>query len=375
MNSFCLMFRLTKRCNARCEYCSTDTTQLAYIDLVEVEKCLTGVVMYVEENLPQSANSIDLTICLLGGELSTLPVAYLKKVKDLMLRKMALFKSITIGMQTNLIMSTSKLDNIHVLFDGKIGTSVDNFTNSRTLNGCPDKYRTILRRNILHLKENHKASIGACYVVIGDKLSDVEKEVDKANNDKYSLKLIIGRKNSSGFKSNDSGNLIELEALYLKLLNDWFMKSSIAIDPFLYMLNRKIDLISGNGLTCFESCNHTNKCHEVGLCIEPNGDYYYCQELADLNTLKLGNFLSGEFNCNVKDLSLFREVNIMSNCSSCLHFQSCKGGCMAYSLDQGYGATSKDPYCSIYNALFERIDELINQSNYKDLIKWKNILI
>lgn len=374
MDNFCIMLRLTNRCNAECDYCSTDTKSTDYLTLLDLSESLNSLKIYMK-NIGLVPEATEVTVCFLGGELTTLNINFLKKAKSLVEMSLSNFCSVLIGMQTNLIMSTDKIDDVYSLFNGNIGTSVDNFTESRRFKGSAKLYKETFDKNVSHLKNSGRNNIGACYVVSDEGIDNVEKEIELAEKNKYPLKLIMARQSYKGDAHFDFSNrLEEVKELYLSLLDEWFMKSNVPIDPFLYMLNRKLTQLGDTTLGCFESCNFTNTCHKQGVSIEPNGDFYFCQEMADLKSLRLGNLIVAEFDSKPIEVSQFRESNIGVTCSSCEHFVSCKGGCMAYSVDLGLGYSNKDPYCSMHYAIFSKIDQMIDQYGVSEVIKWKNSL-
>jgi len=368
------MLRLTNRCNAECDYCSTNTKSTEYLSLLDLSESLNSLKIYMK-NIGLLPISTEVTVCFLGGELTTLNINYLRKAKLLVEGALSDFQGVLIGMQTNLIMSTHKLDEVYDLFDGNLGTSVDNFTDARRFKGSGKLYKDTFDKNISHLRSHKNKSLGACYVVSDEGFQNVLKEVDLAKKNKYPLKLIMARQSYKGDSYFDFVNGLEKATdLYLNILEQWFMKSDVPLDPFLYMLNRKLAQLGDTTLGCFESCNFTNSCHKQGVSIEPNGDFYFCQEMADLKSLRLGNLIESEFDTKPVEVSQFRESNISITCSSCEHFVSCKGGCMAYSVDLGLGYQNKDPYCSMHYAIFSKLDQLIDQYGISEVIKWKNSL-
>ncbi|KDM89954.1 SPASM domain-containing protein [Photobacterium galatheae] len=344
------------------------------MSLLQLSESLDSLKNYME-TLGLNPPETDLTVCFLGGELSTLNYDYLCKAKYLVEASMKAFSSIVLGMQTNLIMSTGKLDLIYELFDGNIGTSIDNFSDARRFKGSANLYRETFHKNLNHISETKGKSLGACYVVSGESITYAEKEISLAKKNGYPIKLIVARQNYKGESSFQFDTDIDaLTDMYIKTLNDWFMQSQVAIDPLLYMLNRKLSQLGDRTQGCFESCNFTNKCHTQGVSIEPNGDFYFCQELADLKVLKLGNLISGDLDNLPITTAKLREENIAVTCSACEHFVSCKGGCMAYSVDLGRGFSNKDPYCSLYYRIFSRIDDLIREHGLNEVLKWRNAL-
>ncbi|TOJ22795.1 hypothetical protein CGI42_28820, partial [Vibrio parahaemolyticus] len=60
--------------------------------------------------------------------------------------------NVTDGVQSNLLASKRKLDEVYKLFDGRIGTSIDNFTKQRKLGTSSTRYRKMLTSSLQHVK-------------------------------------------------------------------------------------------------------------------------------------------------------------------------------------------------------------------------------
>lgn len=368
---YCIMLRITTRCNATCDYCSTDTRDGTLMSMSDLSESCDSLKLYMN-SLGLDFGSTQITMCLLGGELSTLSLEHLKKVKELILQKFNNFKTIEVGLQTNLIMSGQKAIDIYDLFNGNIGTSVDNFSSARKFKGSSEQYREIYSSNYELIKNERKANIGVCYVA-GKNSEHTLAEYNLAKKNQYPIKLIAARQNYVGqHELKAEKDREELLHTFLQIFDDWFLKSASVVDPFMYMVKKKISVIEGGANESFESCNFTDKCHKQGVCIEPNGDYYFCQELADLKTLRIGNLITGEYDPSVVGVSEFRSGNIMAACSSCPHYMACRGGCMAYSIDADLGFYSKDPYCKFYTYIFNKIDDGINKFGIQKVKEWLN---
>lgn len=342
------------------------------MSLLDLSESIDSLKSYMG-SIGVTPSTTTVTVCLLGGELTTLSLSYLRQAKELLKQGFANFADIDIGLQTNLIMTTAKLNEVYKLFNGNVGTSIDNFSAARKFKGSAQAYKAIFEKNRDHIEAKYGTTLGGCYVVSSDSVKHLESEVDLANRKGYPLKLIVGRQSSNGEAVFAREKLEDLIKLYLKLLDGWFMHSSVSLDPFMYMLSRKLVLLGGE-LDPFESCNMTNQCHKQGACVEPNGDFYFCQELADLKKMKLGNLLTGEFDIAPLEASIFRESSITIGCSACDHFIACKGGCMAYALDAGALPSAKDPYCSLHHAVYSRLDELLSSYPKSEVLKWKKSL-
>ena len=82
--------------------------------------------------------------------------------------------------------------------------------------------------------------------------------------------------------------------------------------------------------------------------IDPVGDVYACP-FAIHDRFLAGNILSdGGFDNVWKDAPLFRELREPQSagaCSSCGHYDSCRGGCMAAKFFTGLPLDGPDPEC------------------------------
>lgn len=370
---FCVMLRITNRCNASCDYCSTDTNNQAVMSNTELGESCDSLKSYMH-SLKIDPKDTAVTVCMLGGELTTLSLNRLREVKEIVESKLSNFRDLEIGLQTNLIMSGDKMLDVYDLFDGNVGTSIDNFSSARKFKGSSTRYRQIFSDNYLKVKSERGVSLGACYVA-GSNKELTRKEYEEAKIQGYPLKLIAARQSYAGERTADTS--IERTAItesFIEIFDDWFMRGDAAVEPFAYMVNKKVLLAEGAGSHEFESCIFTDKCHSQGVSIEPNGDFYFCQELADLKVMKLGNLVEGSVDKTAIAASQFRSANILASCATCEHYKVCRGGCMANSIDGLVGAHNKDPYCKMYKEIFNRIDKAIEKVGYSKIKQWLNQL-
>jgi radical SAM protein with 4Fe4S-binding SPASM domain len=106
--------------------------------------------------------------------------------------------------------------------------------------------------------------------------------------------------------------------------------------------------------------------------IEPNGDIYTCQEMADIGAGKLGNAISGEWD-DVMYLQLSkRQTNIDKECQRCEWYKYCQGGCMMESFSETGSFYSRPNNCAAWKTMFKALDDNIKKYGKQVSINWIN---
>jgi len=98
------------------------------------------------------------------------------------------------------------------------------------------------------------------------------------------------------------------------------------------------------------------------LVIDPKGNIYPCQRLVGLEHFRLGTIKRDSnpyklFNSPAARHMKEREEQVRQTCSSCRHFEYCKGGCTYNAWADPMGNKVKDPYCRAYSHLFDTISQ------------------
>ena len=92
------------------------------------------------------------------------------------------------------------------------------------------------------------------------------------------------------------------------------------------------------------------------MSIEPNGDLYLCQEMADAGEMKLGNTLDGTFDEQAHQLIALRSERLNQGCMDCEYFSVCRGGCLQQSLEGGNGIFGSTKWCLAWKMMYARFD-------------------
>lgn len=311
-----------------------------------------------------------LTIQYVGGEILTVGTDYLRSLKNIADEVFSpIFKEIRQGVQSNLIGSAQKIDNLIDVFGKNIGTSYDNHTEQRTVKQSPQAYQKIFFTNIKYMKQV-KGMVLPGIIVIDKKMYDhTLDELIIANRNRRHLTL---RPAFQGGSPIDSISEAELSSLYKKIFPEWFMKMNIAVEPFFSLLSKRVSTRENDsrGLATSSGCPFQHNCATSSLNLNPNGDLYVCLDMADSKHYPLGNTLSKEFNAETFELLKNRSNKLNQDCLSCSYFKECQGGCMNEAIESTGEVYGKTHYCGTWKTTFKMIDEGIAQYGIKDVKKW-----
>ena len=316
----------------------------------------------------------NLTIQYLGGEILTIPKEILTKCVEFARKELSpLFDSFQDGVQTNLIGSWERVEFLANLFSpSHVGTSVDNFTNQRKVAGSPQKYKTIMMANQTKFKKAFGAFVPGIVVVDALSLPKLKEEIQIAQQQGYHLNI---RTVFNGGKDKVSSAEVDtLIPKYVELFNDWALKQKIILQPFYQLLasrlGERFPSVYADFYTFNTGCPFQHDCALKSFDLEPNGDVYVCQDMADSRQFKLGNALSGEF-----DELLFNKLVSRSNfldqtCQTCSFVKSCQGGCMSEAIHHRGDIFGKTDYCGLWKALFAEIDKTLDQNTPEKVAHW-----
>lgn len=135
-DSLVFHIRITKKCNADCSYCSSwQAAPAKLLSLKDLEKAVKFIAEKII-SLGLGGKRKSISVQYVGGELLSIPSDYLREYSEIVERNLSpLFDEFIHGGQSNLIGSTKKVDQLMDIFEGRIGTSFDHFTNQRTVLG------------------------------------------------------------------------------------------------------------------------------------------------------------------------------------------------------------------------------------------------
>jgi radical SAM protein with 4Fe4S-binding SPASM domain len=362
--SFNLHIRLTTACNADCTYCSCESDVSAgRIPLNDLKKSLDFALTHF---LARSPKKTDCGAEVIGGEVMTLPTNYLRQAVDTIRQIVGdKVKHVDVGCQSNLIGSKTKIKALKEMIDNySIGTSMDSFTSKRTIKGDADKYRQLATQGAHYLQEISGNTIGTVIVCDSDTINRIVDEYKRAHKDQRRLTI---RPIFAGRNDIDYLDPSLLGKHWKALIDIWFIEGDTVIEPLMRMtksmLGMRVDEVG---------CPYWRSCSSNSLNIEPNGDLYTCQEMADVGAGKLGNAISGEWHDKMYLLLSKRQTNIDKECQQCQWYRYCQGGCMMESFTETGSFYSRPNNCTAWKLVFKALDDNIKKHGKQTSIDWIN---
>jgi radical SAM protein with 4Fe4S-binding SPASM domain len=372
-DAFILHIRLTTKCNADCDYCSSyDATSGKPMDFNDFEQSILRIKGWIQDKGLGHGRK-NLTVQYLGGELLTIPFEHLSQCVHFARQELGpLFEFSRDGAQTNLIGSREKVRSLVSLFGaGSVGTSVDSFTTQRKVKGSADTYRTISSGNQAHFKVEHGAYVPGILVVDEYSLPHLQDELERSYTDGYHLTLRPVF--SGGSPSVRRASIEKLTPTYLEAFNAWALHKKTMVQPFYQLLASRL----GERFPAFSSfytyntgCPFQYDCTKQSLDLEPNGDIYVCMDMADSKQFKLGNAISGEFNQALWERLGSRGEHLDQSCRVCPYRASCQGGCMSEAIHHHNDPFAKTEYCGLWKALFKASDDLLDTHGPEKVSHW-----
>lgn len=371
-NPFTLHIRLTKACNADCTYCSS---WQANPDKFMNAKSVVDALHFIKEQWDYyGIKPTHLTIEYVGGEILLVPP---RELQEIVYSVRKFFEPLNIkvhdGAQSNLIGSAERVKRLHDLFEGRIGTSIDNITDQRRLAGSASKYRTFFIQSESALISSTKRDrVPAVFTMDRFSIEGVGTELDLAARKRRNLTVRPIFEGGSDVVSLTSEAVTKA---MVNCLHQWFMKMPIILEPHFSLLKKRISThrnikISGDS----DLCPFQATCAIRSLSLEPNGDLYICQEMADAGAGKIGNAIKKTWDHELFELIKSRPAHLPADCKACPYLNVCQGGCMLQSIQSGRGYFGKSDYCETWKALFASMDYLIHYSDQNKLDKWISYL-
>ncbi len=357
--------RLLKGCNADCSYCSSwEEDPAVRISPAAFLQALTFVMEEVVPAMGCGGPHSTVSIQYVGGEILLVPKAELREIvygaRDILQQH---FGTVIDGVQSNLIASERKILDLDVLFGGRIGTSVDGRGNQRTVGGSADAYRRIFERSRAILAERRQRNPGAIFVVDSQGIPNLPAEIAASDEKGYPLVL---RPVFSGGREVESASVPELVDAMSSAFDQWAMRSSASVEPFMHLLNKRLhaDAVVGG------VCPFQRDCAQVSIDMEPDGTLYTCLDMADSKQVPFGNALKGEFDRVTWSALAARRDNIDPKCAQCPWFDACQGGCMSEAIHHTGSIYGRSELCAVWTALFKRIDGLIAHHGRAAVSAW-----
>jgi radical SAM protein with 4Fe4S-binding SPASM domain len=307
------------------------------------------------------------TVQYVGGEVLYLTYDYIEFCVNLVREKISpLFGTFRDGLQTNLTTSLASIKRVNALFERRIGTSIDSFTTQRKLSGSSTKYKKIFSKRHEDTARNN-VRFPAVTLINSLSAPTLIDEMVLADTHNYGLTLTHefrgGKESSTGLPP------AELAVVYGELFDEWAMKMSVPVEPFNRLMIGRLGLNEN-----IDGCAFDRDCANNSLNLEPNGDLYVCQEMADMKLNKMGNVFSDTFS-DVIWGRMSRRVNLIhKDCVVCPFYTTCRGGCMAEALGDGLGEYGKPSACLSWKLIFSKMDHVIDEHGRGPVKAWLNSL-
>lgn len=389
MDHLTLHVRLNKACNAVCDYCSAhEEKHDQRMKPAAFERALAFIVPLVQR-LGLGGARHHLAVQYVGGEVLLIPPEEFRTIVHSARAAFApLFGTVVDGCQSNLIGSDDRTDVLMDLFEGRIGTSIDRYTNRRRVQGSASKYRTIFMRQHQRSETRFQRPLPAILVVDRASAPFVPQEIQDAHRKGYGLTL---RPVFHGGAPVDALSVEELAGLYEATFERWFLKQRIVVQPFFQLLTQRwgkrqadrhtaglTTVIDRQRASAWQSNNHgcpsQHNCATASLDLEPNGDLYICLDTADSGQLRLGNALTGEWDETLWARIRDRSSHLARECYTCDYYHACQGGCMSEALHTTQDVFGKTEYCAVWKRLFARIDRALDAADPAAVERWLSVL-
>ena len=307
-----------------------------------------------------------LSIEYVGGEIMTVPEVDLKRIVFHARERFSrLFDDVRDGVQSNLIASEARVSALDILFGGRVGTSVDDSTDRRTVGGSGASYREIARRSEARIARRRGRPPGAIYVVDREGVPGVGPQIAKADAD--GRNLVLRPVFEGGSAVDKAGETLVAEALG-EACEDWIMRSRVHVEPFSHLLKARLATLAGTPAPI--SCPFQRNCADVSLDLEPNGDLYVCLDMADSGQAKLGNALAGEFDEATWARLRTRGTEVDPTCAKCPWFAACQGGCMSEAIRDTGVPFGRPRLCAAWTSIFRKVDSAIDAHGPEAVSGW-----
>lgn len=352
--AYTLHLRLTDSCNADCSYCSSGGLgNRPAMTIHHFHRAIEGAWEWMNEIEVYPRR---LYIEYVGGEVTMIEPRLLCRMVNF---ARAFFTGLGIividGAQTNLLTGDERAESLYNLFEGRIGTSFDDKTGQRKLAGCANKYSEKLKNQINLLETRHGALIPGVLVIDQKSAPTAESQAIRWMQQGRNLTI---RPVFSGKKEVDSKvSRSDLYYAYTKIFDAWFMNFNVVVEPF-HSLSRKL-LDSSRQSQSY--CNFQHGCAKNSLDVEPNGDLYVCQEMADGGHFNLGNAIEQRFDLSNWEMIDKRRERMDKKCLTCPYYKVCQGGCMSDSLSALQSVYSRTPHCEDLKKIFAHMSERLNE--------------
>ena len=311
-----LHIRLTKHCNADCSYCSSwQESPDARLTPEDLRKSIDFILDSAPLTLDVTFTHV--TAQFLGGEIAMVPSAeldaHIEVVKSICAARGL---GCIFGAQSNLILSPRNAARLYDQFEGRLGTSIDLTSSTRTIKGDPEKYRVIWKSADTYLRKN-RSTPGAIFVVEPSNSADALIHLREAAR---SRRVITFRPIfKGGIEAVHLNSAEQFNTSMVDLFDEWFLRLPVIAEPFYQLCESRLSELSKLSHVQTTACAFQNDCTRKSVNIEPNGDLYVCLEMADAGMAPIGNGVAGEWYTDALSLYASRSKNLPQSCSCLLY--------------------------------------------------------
>jgi len=362
---FSLILLPTLACNADCDYCFENKSDL-HLTLDQLTVILEKVMDFLDrEHIGR------LSLYWQGGEVMTLPPEWFEQA-DIIIRRSAEArnKEVVNYLQSNMIGYTGKWNRVlKDMFNSSVGSSMD-FPNlhRRLTAGGPGEYEALWVRNV---REAREAGIRVSVIALpNEKTLEMGAErfyarfVDELGIYDFQVNTPFPGGSSNRVKDGYPLDSDALAVFLLDLATVWMerdVKRQVTIGP----LDRLLDYFDTGRKDLL--CIWQNNCVNGFVCIDPRGHVSQCDcWAASYPEFRFGNIFDSPClstmlrTSNARKMLQERPGLLIQreDCIDCAYLGICHGGCpvRAYTV-HGY-LHGKDPYCRLYRKLFEGVEKL-----------------
>ena len=354
-----LHVRLTRDCNAHCDYCSSAGVDEGRMSIEDFKRSIDFIADHVFPRMGVSARHF-LTIEYLGGEVLLIPqdvladcVAYARE------RLGKLVYRLRDGAQSNLIGAPRRIIALHDLFEGNLGTSWDNHTGQRHIHGSAELYRGLLGRSLTALEAERAHRPGRVLVVDDASLPFLESEVRAAISGGYDL--VLRPVFQGGSDTVSHADTVQMAQTMARCYAIWNADPRVRIEPFSSLKERRLargrtDPNGAPAAGAVSGCPFQSDCAFRSLSLDPDGTLHICQEMADAGHYPLGNAIESVFHETVWRRLARRQAHLSQDCAACPWLSECGGGCMNEAIEAHGNPFAKTELCPVWKSIFREIE-------------------
>lgn len=320
-NNIYVTFKITLKCNLRCQYCygRDNASSAKEMSEDEIRRGLEFVADYAS-----SVGARSLTICWHGGE----PFLMASRLPSIMDYANSLFLakgiSVKYGVQTNATLLTpSTFDMIRQYMDGHVGVSLDLYSNYRTF--ASGELSTRIAVNNIDRALKAGLTCGAINLITHDNINHIDEIYDFYHQRNMNVRL--PRVFPIDMKDVETSNMYVSDEEYanamIRFFDRWASDSHPA--PNTDIVKLVADLLLGVPSLCLRE----EGCHKRYMALSPGGDIFSCAEF-DTPDSVIGNFLKqtpAEFIASDTRERIAAHAPVPEECHSCKYEPTCHGGC------------------------------------------------